>query len=311
MKNNSMKEKISDDFPYESKYIGPIGHQIHYIDENNQDLDNQTIFVCVHGNPSSNYLWRNIIPQLLPLGRVVAPDLIGFGKSDKPNIDYKVSTHSKYFDVFINRMGLSNIVFVLHDWGTALGLSYARRHKENIKGIVFMEGVVKPAKWDFGNPFVRSVFRLFRNPGIGKWMIINKNFFVKRILLSLGTKRKLNKQEREYYLEPFLTKKSRKPVYIFPNEIPINGKPKDVYEMVNKNHEWLKETSLHKLLLWVKSGVLIKPWHVKEMGNAYKNLSAHFLGKNSGILKESHYVQEDYPSEISESIVKWYKTKIN
>jgi len=296
-----MNKTISTDFPYQSKYIDVMGSQFHYIDENNGGDVGQTTFVCVHGNPSSSYLWRNVIPHLLPYGRVIAPDVIGFGKSDKPDIDYKVLTHAKYFDAFINQLGLTNIVFVLHDWGTALGLSYARRREEKIKGIAFMEGVVKPKKWDFGNPFIRLIFRLFRTPVIGEWMIINRNFFVERILLSIGTKRTLSKREKEYYRQPFLDKKSRKPIYVFPNEIPINGKPVDVYEMVNKNHQWLQETNVPKLLLWVKPGALIKPSHVEDMKSKYSNLETEYLGK------ASHYVQEDFPNEIGKAIVEWHK----
>ncbi len=290
---------ISADFPYQSKFINILDSKLHYIDENNHEDANQTTFVCVHGNPSSSYLWRNIIPVLLPKGRVIAMDLIGFGKSDKPNIDYKVLTHSEYFDTFIMELNLSNIVFVLHDWGTALGLSYARRNSEKIQGVVFMEGIVRPKKWNFGNPFVRLIFRLFRTPIIGKLMIINGNFFVESILLSIGEKRKLGKIEKTFYRKPFLKKKNRKPIYVFPNEIPINGKPKDVYEIVNKNHEWLKISNVPKLLLWIKSGVLIKPSHVQEMKNDYKNIKVEYVGKSS------HYLQEDFPNEIGQSIVNW------
>ena len=290
---------ISTDFPYQSKFINILDSKLHYIDENNNEDANQTTFVCVHGNPSSSYLWRNIIPVLLPKGRVIAMDLIGFGKSDKPNIDYKVLTHSEYFDTFISELNLNNIVFVLHAWGTALGLAYARKNSEKIQGVVFMEGIVRPKKWNFGNPFVRLIFRLFRTPIIGKLMIINGNFFVERILLSIGEKRKLSKTEKTYYRQPFLKKQSRKPIYVFPNEIPINGKPKDVYEMVNKNHEWLKISNVPKLLLWIKPGVLIKPDQVQEMKNDYKNIKVEYVGKSS------HYLQEDFPNEIGQSIVNW------
>lgn len=289
----------SENFPYQSKFINILNSKIHYIDENNCDDTSQVTFICVHGNPSSSYIWRNIISFLLPKGRVIAMDLVGFGKSDKPNIDYRVLTHSNYFDEFINELNLNNIIFVLHDWGTTLGLSYARRNSEKIKGVAFMEGIIRPKKWDFGNPFVRLIFRLFRTPIVGKLMIINGNFFVERILLSIGQKRKLTKTEKNYYRQPFLKKQNRKPIYVFPNEIPINGKPKDVYEMVNKNHEWLKTSDVPKLLLWIKTGVLIKPNHVQEMKNDYKNIEVEYVGESS------HYLQEDFPTEIGQSIVNW------
>lgn len=292
---------MSSKFPYQSKFINIIGSKIHYIDENNSHDSNQTVFVLVHGNPSSNYLWRNIIPHLLPHGRIIAPDLIGFGKSDKPDIDYKVATHLQYFDAFISELNLKNIVFVLHDWGTALGLSYARRFESKIKGVVFMEGIVKPKKWDFSNIFVRSIFRLFRIPIIGKWMIINNNFFVERILLGVGTNRKLSKNEKEYYRKPFFNKKDRKPVYVFPNEIPIHKNPSDVFQIVNDNHNWLKTSDISKLLLWIKPGVLIMPKHVEEMEKEYPNLRTQYIGK------ASHYLQEDIPNEIGKAITKWHE----
>lgn len=305
-----MKTQIKSDFPFKSKFVKVYGSKMHYIDENRQNDANQTTFVLLHGNPSSNYLWRNIIPELIGLGRVVAPDLIGFGKSDKPQIDYKVLTHAKYIEEFINVLKLDNIVFVLHDWGTALGLDYARKNENRVKGIAFMEGVVKPKTWDFGKARTRLIFRLFRTPIIGKWMIIKKNFFVEKILLHMGTKRALSNEEKEYYAAPFLLENSRQPVYVFPNEIPINKKPREVYEMVKSNHEWLSKSMIPKLLLWVKPGVLIKPWHVIQMQERYPNLHTVYLGPSSkGFLKESHYVQEDFPFEIAESISKWYQTK--
>ena len=303
--NNNRTGIISSDFPYQPNYINVMGSKIHYIDENNNGDEEQTTFVCVHGNPSSSYLWRNVIPYLLPHGRVIAPDLIGFGKSDKPSIDYRIVTHTEYFNKFIYQLNLSNIVFVLHDWGAALGLTYARLYADKVKGVAFMEGVVNPKKWDFGNIFVRLLFRAMRKPAVGKWMVINHNFFVERILLLLGTKRTLNKNEKDHYRQPFLSRESRKPTYVFPNEIPINGKPADVHKMVQKNHEWLQETSLPKLLLWVKPGVLIKSHHVEEMNNKYSNLTTILLGKSTRLLKESHYVQEDFPGEIGEAIIDW------
>jgi len=305
--NKDKMEKISSDFPYRSKYANVLGSKLHYIDENTGN-ENQISFVCIHGNPSSSYLWRNIIPYLLPHGRVIAPDLIGFGKSDKPDIDYRVLTHEKYLSAFINGLGLNNIVFVLHDWGAALGLAYARQHENNVKGIALMEGVISPKKWDFGNIFVRLMFRAMRTKGLGKWMVVNHNFFVERILLFLGTKRKLSVFEKAYYRKPFKMKKDRIPTYVFPNEIPIKGKPENVNSMVLNNHEWLHKTNLPKLLLWVKPGVLVKEFNAMEMKRKYPNFHDVLLGNSSKFPRESHYVQEDFPDEIGNAIIKWIQT---
>lgn len=298
---------ISSEFPFDSKYITVLGSKIHYVDQN-PGMENQPTFVCVHGNPTSSYLWRNIIPYLIPLGRVIALDLIGFGKSDKPILDYRISTHQNYFDAFIDAMELKNIVFVLHDWGTALGLSYARKNEANVKAVAFMEGIVNPKKWDFGNFFVRVIFRAMRSKLLGKWMVINRNFFVNYILLLLGTKRTLTSEEKAYYREPFNTRESRFPTWVFPNEIPINGHPKEAYDIVKENHRWAQMSTMPKLLLWVKPGVLIKAKDVKEMQRFYPNLELSYLGKSSNLLKESHFVQEDFPDEIGNKITSWYKS---
>jgi len=298
---------IAPEFPYQSNYVEVMGSKIHYIDVNNSNDggESQITFVCVHGNPSSSYLWRNVIPHLIPHGRVIAPDLIGFGKSDQPDIDYRVLTHSQYFDAFIEKLELRNIVFVLHDWGAALGLAYSRKHPNKVMGIALMEGVISPSKWDFGNFFVRLMFRAMRSRLLGRWMVLDHNFFVDRILLFLGTKRKLKKEEKDYYRKPFLNKKSRLPTYVFPNEIPINGKPEDVHTMVKNNHEWLQKTTIPKLLLWVKPGVLVKKHNLKEMRTTYPGFSDVYLGKSSNFPKESHYVQEDFPHEIGKAITNW------
>jgi len=298
-----MKKNITSAFPYKSKFININGSNIHYIDENNKGDINQTTFVCIHGNPTSSYLWWNIIPYLKTKGRVIAFDLIGFGKSDKPNIDYSIETHSKYVDGIINQLELQNIIFVIHDWGLALGMSYARRNEEKIKGLVFMEGILKPMQWkEMAYEPVRTIFRLFRTPLLGKFMNINLNMFVKVVLLKLGSKRKLSKEEKEYYSKPFLKKSSRTPVYLFPKFLPLNGKPQSSFDLVDKNHKWLMATKLPKLIFYVTSGILIKPKTIEEIKKHYVNLTDIYLGE------ATHFIQEDFPHEIGEGILKWYQS---
>lgn len=307
-----MQTDIKSDFPFESKFVRVYGSKMHYIDENKQKNGEQAVFVLLHGNPSSNYIWRNIIPGLASYGRVVAPDLIGFGKSDKPQIDYRVLTHAKYIEEFINILKLEHIVFVLHDWGTALGLVFARKYEKRVKGVAFMEGIIQPKKWDFESALTTLILKLFRTPFIGQWMIIKKNFFVEKILLDAGIKRELNTKEKEYYKAPFLVKGHRRPVHVFTNEIPINKKPREVYDLVKNNHLWLGKTKFPKLLLWANPGVLIKPWHVIQMQENYPNLNAGYLGPGSdGCFKRSHFVQEDFPLKIARLISQWYCTQIH
>ncbi len=298
-----MNKAISSKFPFESKYIEVNESNMHYIDENNQDnAEDQTTFVCIHGNPTSSYLWRNIIPYLKTKGRVIAFDLIGFGKSDKLE-DYSIEIHSKFVDGIINKLKLTNIVFVIHDWGLAFGMYYARRNEEKIKGLVFMEGPIKPMVWkEFGFEPVRTIFKLFRTPIIGKFMNINLNMFVQKVLNDLGSKREFTKEEKEYYSKPFLKKKDRLPAYLFPKFIPINGKPENSYKLINNNHKWLQSTKLPKLIFWVTPGIVVKPDAVEEYKTIYPNLTEQYLGESA------HFIQEDFPHEIGEGVVEWMET---
>jgi len=300
-----MANNITAEFPYKSKYININGSKIHYIDENNQKDPTQTTFVCIHGNPTSSYLWRNIIPHLKTKGRVIAFDLIGFGKSDKPDIDYSIETHSKYVNGIINQLKLQHIIFVIHDWGLALGMYYARRNEDKIKGLVFMEGILKPMKWkEMAYGPVRTIFRLFRTPFLGNFMNVTLNMFVKIILLKLGSKRNLSQEEKDYYSKPFLEKKSRIPVSLFPKLLPLNGRPQSSFNLVDKNHKWLMTTKLPKLVFWVTPGILIKPINIKEIKKSYSNLTDIYLGE------ATHFIQEDFPNEIGANIVKWQQENV-
>jgi len=290
-----MVNRISADFPFESKFIDIKGSRMHYIDEGDGNP-----FLLLHGNPTSSYLWRNIIPHLVPHGRVIAPDLIGMGKSDKPDIDYRFLTHSEYLDEFIEKLGLTNIVLVIHDWGSGLGFYYANRHENNIKGIAFMESILRPMKWKEFSLIYKFIFKRFRHEKKGKRMIMKNNFFVER-MLKMATSRKLGEAEMTRYREPYPDYQSRFPLYVWPNEIPIDGHPSDTNEVISKYSKWLKDTELPKLLLWFKPGALITVKSVPMIEESFKNLKSVYLGK--GI----HYVQEDNPDGIGNAIVEWFK----
>lgn len=286
--------EISSDFNFESKYIDIGGSKIHYIDIGSDDP-----ILFLHGNPTSSYLWRNIIPYLTSSGRCIAMDLIGMGKSDKPDINYRFIDHSRYVNGFIDKMGLKNITMVLHDWGSALGFHYAMRHESNIKGIAFMEAILKTSTWaDFPKDF-KLGFRLFRTPLIGWLMIVGLNIFVEKILPK-AIVRTLTEMEMDRYREPFKKMKYRKPVWRWPNEIPIDGKPSDVAGIVQEYIHKLKESDCPKLMFFAHPGGIIKAPMVKWCQQNLKNLKTVDIGE--GI----HFLQEDNPKLIGTELSNWY-----
>ena len=286
---------ISADFPFESKYVEVHGSKIHYVDEGSEDP-----ILFLHGNPTSSYLWRNIIPYLMPHGRCIALDLIGMGKSDKPDLDYRFFDHSKYVEGFIEKLDLSNLTLVIHDWGSALGFHYAMRHENNIKGIAFMEAMLKPIKWeDFPSKY-RMGFKLFRAPGIGWFMISVVNVFVTQ-MLPQAIVRKLTAEEKDYYGSPYKTVNSRKPIRQWPCEIPIEGKPADVYEVISSYNQKLQESEVPKLLFYATPGGIIDSKTVDWCRQNLKNLKVVDIG--DGI----HFIQEDNPHLIGEELAKWFQ----
>jgi haloalkane dehalogenase len=270
------------------------GSKIHYIDEGSGDP-----IVFLHGNPTSSYLWRNIIPYLIPHARCIAPDLIGMGKSDKPDLNYRFFDHSKYVEEFINNLDLSNITLVVHDWGSGLGFHYAMRHENNIKGISFMEAILRPVTWENFPKDFKMGFKLMRTSGIGWIMISVMNVFVTQILPQ-AIVRKLSKEEKDNYAAPYKTVQSRKPVRQWPCEIPIEGKPADVHEVISNYNQKLQESELPKLLFSATPGGLIDDKTVEWCKQNLKNLKVLDIG--DGI----HYLQEDNPHLIGEELAKWY-----
>ena len=288
------QEEISAAFPYESKYVDVLGSRMHYIEEGSGDP-----VLFLHGNPTSSYLWRNIIPHVSPLGRCIAPDLIGMGKSDKPDIGYGFFDHSLYVDAFIEALGLRDITFVIHDWGSALGFHYARRHEDNVKGIAFMEAIVRPLKWDEWPEQARQMFQAFRTPGVGEQMIMDNNMFVEAVLPG-AVLRKLSDEEMKRYREPYPTRENRKPTWRWPNEIPIEGQPADVHEAVRAYGEWLGKSQTPKLLLYAQPGAILRnlvDWCRENIAN----LKAVEVG--AGV----HFLQEDDPRGIGEAIAAWMR----
>ncbi len=291
-----LAESISPDFPFVSKFVEVLGSRIHYVEQGEGDP-----VLFLHGNPTSSYLWRNIIPYVSPVARAIVPDLIGMGRSDKPDLEYRFFDHSKYVEGFIETLGLERMTLVIHDWGSALGFHYARRHESNVKGLAFMEAILRPARIrDLPGKF-RIGFKLFRTPGIGWFMISAMNMFVNGILPE-ATVRDFTDEEMKRYREPFPTAGSRKPVRQWPCEIPFDGHPADVHEVVETYSQWLQQTGIPKLFFHATPGGLNPAPMVEWVKQNFGNLTTVDIGE--GI----HYVQEDQPHRIGRGLADWYES---
>ncbi len=287
--------EISAGMPYESKFVEVEGSRIHYVEEGSGDP-----VLFIHGNPTSCYLWRNVMPHLASDARCLALDLIGMGRSDKPELDYRLVDHARYVDGFIAALGLERLTLVLHDWGSALGFHYARRHEENVRGIAFMEGIVRPLTWDEWPRTVRGVFQQFRTPEVGWDLVVNRNAFVEQVLPG-AIMRKLSDGEMARYREPFLEPGARRPVWRWPNEIPVDGEPADVTALVGEYSAWLGVSSVPKLLLHAQPGAILRKDLVAWCRDHVRNLTTVDIGPGL------HFVQEDRPHEIGEALGTWYR----
>lgn len=289
----------SPEFPYESKFVEVLGSQMHYVESGEGDP-----VLYLHGNPTSSYLWRNVIPHTAKHNRSIAVDLIGMGKSDKPDIGYRFFDHLKYIEGFVEALGLENITLVIHDWGGGLGVSYARRHQENVQGIAFMEAVVKPMTWAEMNPVQKFMFKRMRDQKKGDRMNMENNFFLERMMPTMIS-RKLTQPEKDAYLAPYPTPQSRKPVAVWPREIPISGEPADMHTQISQNYEWFQATQIPKLFLYGIPGMILKAKNVTEIQDRFPNLQSVPVGKGK------HYLQEDAPDEIGQAINSWIRQTVN
>ncbi|PCJ25599.1 MAG: haloalkane dehalogenase [SAR86 cluster bacterium] len=289
------KGVFSAEFPFQSKFIEVNGHNLHYIDEGNSDGDT---FLFLHGNPTSSYLWRNIMPYVKAGNRIVAVDNIGFGKSDQPtDLDYTFQTHYQYIEEFIEKTDLENIILVIHDWGSVLGLNYAMENSSNVKGIVMMEALIPPAFPTDNAGFFSS----FRNPETGKELLIEQNMFIEGILLTGAVTRSLSDAEKDVYRAPFLSADTRFPIYVWPNELPIAGEPARNVVVIENIGKWLQESPIPKLVQYADPGVMINAERAQWMVDNYRNVEIQFVGYGT------HYIQEDNPQIIGRGIVEWHR----
>jgi haloalkane dehalogenase len=287
---------ISADQRYPKKTAEVRGKQMAYIEVGQGDP-----IVFLHGNPTSSYLWRNVIPHLESQGRCIAPDLIGMGDSQKLDDvgpgSYRFVEHREYLDALLEQLGVQErVTLVIHDWGSALGFDWANRHREAVRGIAYMEAIVKPLTWDEWPKAAKQPFQGFRSPA-GEKLILEQNLFIEQVLPT-SILRKLEDAEMEAYRAPFREPgEDRRPTLTWPRQIPIEGEPEDVLAIVEDYGRWLSESPVPKLFIDAEPGAILRG-AAREFCRSWPNTTEV---KVKGI----HFVQEDSPDEIGRAISEW------
>ena len=282
----------------DKKYKEILGKQMAYLDSG----AGQSI-VFLHGNPASSFLWRNITPHVENMGRIVVPDLIGMGDSEKlegtDNPDYQYHGQYKYLSTLLDELDLGEeINLVIHDWGSAMGFQYARENANKIKSITFMEAIVMPLTWDQWPENARNIFGLFRSDA-GEELILQKNFFVERILLA-DSSSGYSDEEKSEYLRPFASPgEDRRPTLTWPRQIPLDGEPAEVVEEVRKNAEFHKTSDIPKLFVNADPGSILVG-EQREFVRRWQN-------QTEVTVKGNHFVQEDSSEEIGNALREFIK----
>jgi len=280
--------------PHPRRRVVVFDTEISYVDTGKGDP-----IVFLHGNPTSSYLWRNIIPYLSAHGRCLAPDLVGMGQSGKsPTQAYRFVDHARYLDAWFGALNLtSNVTLVVHDWGSALGFHRAVRYPEQIKAIAYMEAIALPLRWeDFGE--ARGIFQTLRSEH-GEQMILDGNFFVEGIL-PRSVLRKLSDEEMVAYRAPFLEREARLPTLVWPRQIPVEGEPADVTAIVESYGGWLSQCPIPKLLIVGQPGAIIKG-RTLEFCRTWPN-------QTEVTVNGAHFLQEDSPDEIGKALQDFVKS---
>lgn len=285
-----MSKEISAVDPYDRESIAVLDTKMAYIDVGAGDP-----IIFLHGNPTSSYLWRNIIPHVEKLGRCLAPDLVGMGQSGKnPSGSYRFVDHYRYIEAWMAALDLSrNVIFVIHDWGSALGFNWAYHHQEAVQGIAYMEAIVRTVAWDEWPEAARGIFQGMRSPK-GEELILERNFFVERILPS-SIMRKLTDAEMDTYRQPFLDPgETRRPTLTWPREIPFDGEPADVAAIVDEYGTWLSQSDVPKLFVNADPGIILT-------GNQ-RETCRQWPNQTEVTVKGLHFMQEDSPHEIGAAV---------
>lgn len=282
-------------FDSASHFIEVNASTIHYVESGS---GNPLVFL--HGMPTHSYLWRNIIPALSDSARCIAPDLIGMGRSGKPDIAYTIFDHIDYFDAFMEAMDLKDVTLVLHGWGSVVGFDYARRHPDTVKGIAFSESHVRPiTDWDMLSLPVQQLATLLKRDDVSYRAVVEKNYLVNRLLPN-GVLRSLSAEELDRYREPFPTEASRKPLWQYVQDLPLGEVETPVVELIRAYSEWLTETDKPKLMLYSIPGFITTIATVQWAKEHLSNLSLVEL--NDAL----HFAQESIPGPFREALREWY-----
>ena len=280
------------------KRIAVHGRSMAYVEAGRGDP-----IVFLHGNPTSSYLWRNVMPHLEALGRCIAPDLIGMGDSQKlpdsgPD-SYHFVEHRRYLDALLDALGVRERVTVVgHDWGSALGFDWANRHRESIKGIAYMEAIVRPLAWAEWPESIQKLFRGFRSEA-GDEMVLHKNVFVERVLPG-SVLRGLTEEEMAVYRRPYLEPgEARRPTLTWPRQIPLDGEPAEVVDIVQSYADWLSRSDLPKLFVNAEPGAILV--------GAQRAFCRSWPNQSEVTVRGSHFIQEDSPDEIGRALADWYR----
>ena len=285
-----MSKPISAADAYERHRIALLETEISYVDTGAGEP-----VVFLHGNPTSSYLWRNVIPHVEGLGRCLAPDLVGMGNSGAdPDGSYRFVDHARYLDAWFEALGLTNVTLVVHDWGSALGFYWAYRHPERVRGIAYMEAVVRPLTWEEWRDESRQIFQDLRSEA-GEEMVLEKNLFIEGILPS-AVLRDLTEEEMNVYRRPYLEPgEPRRPTLTWPRELPINGEPEDVVGIVDDYSKWLAQSDVPKLFVNAEPGAILT--------GSQREFCRTWPNQEDVTVRGAHFVQEDSPHEIGEAVV--------
>ncbi len=284
---------------HEKKTAEVLGKQMAYVEMGSGDP-----IVFQHGNPTSSYLWRNIMPYLADQGRCIALDLIGMGDSEKLDDSgperYTYVEHRRYFDAALEALGVTdNVTFVIHDWGSALGFDWANRHRDAVKGICYMEAIVKPLTWEEWPDAATEIFKGFRSPA-GEEMVLEKNVFVEAVLPG-SILRDLSDEEMAVYRRPFSEPgEGRRPTLTWPRQIPLSGEPEDVVAIVTEYAAWLGRCDVPKLFVNAEPGAILTG-AAREFCRSWPNQTEVTVAGN-------HFIQEDSPDDIGAALRDWYQS---